>query len=454
MIKIEIENQGLVHEIYEFLRIIFPSYERENFMCVKIEDKLLKINSDKYNFVIPIKKSTNLQRYLKLELINQLKENQLEIPKWGVLHGIRPLKLIYNLLKDKDEEDVRNYLKNEYSISDEKINLAYEILNIQNNIINENIDNYSVYVHIPFCPSKCTYCSYQTLNSKSSMVDDYVKKIVEEIELESKYLNKNPSSIYIGGGTPTSIGINNLNTIIETIRDSFGDTIEFTVEAGRVETLTDEMIEMLSNHDVDRISINPQSMNFKTVKSINRINSIEEFIECYNKAKPKFKDINMDLIIGLEDETEEDFMNSLESVIKLNPTNITVHSLALKNGTDYLKNQNVSNFNINFNNEVISKLKENNYNPYYLYRQKRIIGGNENIGYSIKGHECIYNIMMIQELHDIWGFGMGATSKLHINSEKFEQIPNFRSMREYLSRNKEVSDKKLKVLFDRYRSEK
>ncbi|WP_320635478.1 radical SAM protein, partial [Peptoniphilus sp.] len=269
MIKIEIENQGLVHEIYEFLRIIFPSYERENFMCVKIEDELLKINSDKYNFVIPIKKSTNLQRYLKLELINQLKENQLEVPKWGVLHGIRPLKLIYNLLKDMDEDDVRNYLKKEYSISDEKINLAYEILNIQKDIISENIDNYSVYVHIPFCPSKCTYCSYHTLNSKSSMVEDYVNKLIEEIEFESKYLNKNPSSIYIGGGTPTSIGVKNLNTIIETLKYSFGDTIEFTVEAGRVETLTDEMIEMLSNHDVDRISINPQSMNFKTVKSIN-----------------------------------------------------------------------------------------------------------------------------------------------------------------------------------------
>ncbi|EGY78370.1 coproporphyrinogen oxidase, partial [Peptoniphilus indolicus ATCC 29427] len=323
MIKIEIENQGLAHEIYEFLRIIFPSYERGNFMCVKIEDELLKINSDEYNFIIPIKKSTNLQRYLKLELINQLKENQLEVPKWGVLHGIRPLKLIYNLLKDRDEEGVRNYLKKEYSVADEKINLAYEILNIQKDIISENIDNYSVYVHIPFCPSKCTYCSYHTLNSKSSMVEDYVNKLIEEIEFESKYLNKNPSSIYIGGGTPTSIGVNNLNNIIEILKDSFGDTKEFTVEAGRVETLTDEMIEMLSNNEVNRISINPQSMNLKTVKSINRINSIEELIECYNKAKPKFKDINMDLIIGLEDETEEDFINSLESVIKLNPTNIT-----------------------------------------------------------------------------------------------------------------------------------
>lgn len=453
MIKVNIDNQGLAHEIYEFLRVVFPSYERESFIYAEISDNFLKINSEEYNFSIPIKEVKNLQRYLKLELINRLRQAGVETPKWGVLHGIRPLKLIYNLDKELGTHKAKNYLKEEYAIYESKIDLAFDILNVQRDIIESNLNNYSVYVHIPFCPSKCTYCSYHTLSSSSNLVEDYVDRIVEEINTEAKFLNKHPSSIYIGGGTPTSIGVKNLSRIVDTLKNNFGTVKEFTVEAGRVETLDDEMINMLHQKEIDRISLNPQSMNLNTIKAINRTNSVDEFIECYEKVKGKFKDINMDLIIGLEKENEYDFFKSLDSIIKLAPTNITVHSLALKNGTNYLKNQTSSKFDSEFNDRVIERLKENSYNPYYMYRQKRIIGGNENIGYSLKGHECIYNIMMIQELQDIWGFGMGSTSKIHLSDKKFEQVSNFRSMREYLLRNKEISDKKLRILSGKNRGE-
>lgn len=446
MIKVDIENEGLAHEIYEFIRILFPSYERENFMYVNYYNNLFTLKSDTYNFEFTIDKSDNLQRNIKKKLIEAINNNNLKVPDWGVLHGIRPLKLAYKLLNEKGEKNAKDILKFEYKVSAKKIKLMFEIINIQKEIIDKHKNNYSIYVHIPFCPTKCTYCSYQTLNSNSQLVDKYVEKIITEIRSESRFLRKNPSSIYIGGGTPTSIGVENLENIIKELKFNFGTTEEFTVEAGRVETLDNDMINMLYNYGVDRISINPQSMNEKTIKKINRTNSVKEFINCYDRARDKFKNINMDLIIGLEDETEQEFLTSLNSVIDLEPTNITIHSLSIKNGTQYLKTDKKTNINSDLNDTVISILKQKKYNPYYLYRQKRIIGGNENIGYSLSGYECIYNIMMIQEFQDIWGFGMSSTSKIHLENGKFEQIANFRDIKEYLIRSDEIFEKKLKLI--------
>lgn len=446
MIEVKLNNQALSHEIFEFLRILFPSYERENFMIATINNDVFTIQSDECIINIQIKESENLQRFLKKSIIEELTKNNYKTPEWGVLHGIRPLKLTYELIQDNGHLKAAEILKNEYLISNNKIELMFETIANQSNIIFENKDNYSIYVHIPFCPTKCTYCSFHTLSSNSGFIDEYVETLINDIRREAPLLNKNPSSIYIGGGTPTSIGVKNLERIIVELKKNFGETREFTVEAGRVDTFDTNMQDMLHMYNVDRVSINPQSMNEKTINAINRSSSVRELIKCYESAKNKFKDINMDLILGLYGETDKDFLNSLNEVIKLHPTNITVHSLALKNNSMYFNNNITSTISENIVDTIVSKLKNNDYYPYYLYRQKRIIGGNENIGYSLKGHESIYNIMMIQEMQDIGGFGMSATSKIHYDKDKFIQIANFRNMHEYLSRNEEIYNKKLNAL--------
>lgn len=450
MITVQTNNEGLTHEIYEFLRIIFPEYERDkekNIVSFLVDD-IFSVKSESFQFEINVIDSRDISRDIKRNIITYAKNQKIYVPEWGILHGIRPIKLIDKYLNEMGSEKTKYILKNKYLISDKKINLAYEVIERQKNIVKNHKENYSVYVHIPFCPTKCTYCSYHTLNSNSPMVEDYVNQIIEDIKYESLYLPKNPSAIYIGGGTPTSIGTSNLEKIIVELKNSFLDTAEFTVEAGRVETLTDDMLNMLSSYNIDRISINPQSMNENTILKINRTNSINEFTRCYDKAKGKFKDINMDLIIGLEEEKESEFIDSLNKVINLNPTNITVHSLAIKNGAEYLNKKQKINISSSLNDRILEIMENNHYNPYYLYRQKRILGGNENIGYSLHGHECIYNIMMIQETQNIWGFGMGSTSKIFTSENKFEQIANFRNINDYLLKSKIISDKKISTFLN------
>ncbi|WP_138159072.1 coproporphyrinogen dehydrogenase HemZ [Peptoniphilus catoniae] len=447
MIKITCEDGLVVHKIYEFLSMSFPSYLGENSIYVEVDLKAgkIKINSCDFNKVIYLEdESENSINNIKVSIYKTLSE-YMDYSSWGILTGVRPVKLTRKLLNLNSYKDTENILINKYLLSKEKAELSLKIAETENKILESlNDESYSIYVHIPFCSSICSYCSFNSMLIDNDRIKNYVNELVSEIEKESKYLKRNPTSIYIGGGTPTSIPIKELDKVLKVLNKNFNIPREFTVECGRSDSIDFEKLNLLKSYGVNRISINPQTINIKSSALINRpidIKDIEDKYELANKLG--FESINMDLILGLPGEDCEDMKKSIKYIESLKPENITIHNLSLKKGSKLYENE--YNFGIKINDAVNfskSYLEKRNYYPYYLYRQKHIIGNGENIGYTRCGHESIYNIVMIEEFHDIIGFGMGASTKF-VRNGKINQIINFKNMKDYLSRNSEIFNKKL-----------
>jgi len=353
-----------------------------------------------------------------------------ELP-WGTLTGIRPTKIPMKLLEEgKDREEIVQYMKNTYFASDEKIDLSIDIaereLKLLQKIDYEN--GYSLYIGIPFCPTTCLYCSFTSypLSAWRSQVDAYLDALEKEIRFVStKFYHKKLNSIYIGGGTPTTLEPYQLDRLIRTIRCNFdlSHCVEFTVEAGRPDSITREKLEVLYKWGIDRISINPQTMKDETLKLIGRHHTVEQTIESYKMAREVgFNNINMDLILGLPGETLEDVRNTMEQIKVLNPDNLTVHSLALKRAArlnickDEYKDFEMVNTQEHMD-LVYSYCKELGLRPYYLYRQKSMAGNLENVGYAKSGKAGVYNILIMEEKQTIMALGAGATTKFVFKPE-------------------------------------
>lgn len=348
---------------------------------------------------------------LKVKLYHILEKETGYTSKWGILTGSKPQKL-YRMKREK--------LKQEYLVDDSKIDLMKNIDNIQKNYHIDK-DGFNLYINIPFCPSRCDYCSYPTIVYKKN---DYRKEYLEYIIKELRTLPVNKfQTIYIGGGTPSSLCSKDLEILLKEI-DKF-DFDEFTFEAGREDTIDKEKLDILKNHNVTRISINPQTFNSKVIESLNRIQDNDRLIELYNYAKDKFI-VNMDFIIGLR---KDDFIENLKIIEELKPNNVTFHTLSIKSGSKFYES------NDRFKEEKknaekilqISKerLKELSYNPYYLYRQKEILSNLENIGFELNNTASIYNIIINEEYANIIGVGMNANSKF-TNNKKLRMDKNYR----------------------------
>lgn len=419
--------------LFELIRAYLPEKEFSNDKVVldKIGDKL-RLSFDGKIFEKEIK-SKDFSFESKKFIFESLKDITNASTKWGVLTGVRPTKYAYNLYKDFGEEKAFKSLVEERLITPEGAKDLIEIAKLHDKIISENKNSYSVYVHIPFCPSKCSYCSFVTYINHGDYFKPYADAVVREIE-NFETVKGIPTSIYIGGGTPTTIGINNLERIIVSLNNKFNRAKEFTVECGRPEELNREMLLMLKNSGVTRISINPQSFNESTLININRNHSVADIYKSYELAREiGFDVINMDLIIGLPGEGEEEILYSIDEVLRLNPENITIHTLAIKNGSDFLQNRLNINYNLEQITDEIETLMTKNYEKYYLYRQKRIAYNGENIGYAKDKKYCLYNIMMIEEAQEIYGFGMGATSKI-LKDGKLITKANYRDLNLYLKK--------------------
>ncbi len=363
---------------------------------------------------------------------------------WGILVGIRPTKLIREMEEEgKNERDIISVLKNDYLVSDEKIALAMKTYKNEKTLLNGLItDSASLYVAIPFCPSRCNYCSFvsQGIEKAHKLIPEYVKCIVEEIEQKGKSIKAPLQTIYIGGGTPTVLSEEHLEEILGSIAQNFdlSSLIEYTVECGRPDTITKEKLEILKKHGVTRISINPQTMNDKTLDIIGRKHTSEAIIRSIELArKMGFDNINMDLIAGLEGESVDDFTHSVNEVLKLNPENITLHSLCIKRGSDVQIHKKLTR---NSKNSVERMLNiayniftNNGYEPYYLYRQKNISGNLENVSYAKGATFSPYNVFIMQEVQTIIGVGAGAVSKIVENS-KIKRIANVKYPYEYVKR--------------------
>ena len=396
---------------------------------------------------------------IKKSLIDVLKSSDNKIP-WGILTGIRPVKIIHDLInKDINDEEIIRVMTEEYKLNLDK---AKSILNIgkkqREYIYPLNKDKFSLYISIPFCPTRCLYCSFPSLpiDKYDDIVKEYVDKLIYEIKSIGELMKgKDINTVYIGGGTPTAIPPKELERIIDRVYLTFGEENirEFTVEAGRPDTITREYLEMLNKNKIVRISINPQTMNDKTLKLIGRQHTSEDIIKTYNMARSiGFKSINMDLIIGLPGEGLKEIRNTLNEIEKLNPDNLTIHTLSVKRGSKF--KDTMDKYPLESSQILREMLEETEkfakcagFQPYYLYRQKQTLGNLENIGYGKEEMECIYNISMMEEKETIIGAGMGSVSKIFIaEKDKIKRVANFKGLRDYMLRVDELITKRKDII--------
>lgn len=375
---------------------------------------------------------------------------------WGILTGVRPLKIIHKLLdKEYSEKVIFEMLKDEYRLYNDKASLILGIAKKQRKYLYPlDEKQFSLYIAIPFCPSRCLYCSFPACSVAKfgHLIDSYTDKLIYELDRMGEIMAyRTISTVYIGGGTPTAIPTRNLERIIQAVYRNFRkeNIQEFTVEAGRPDTINTEMLNMLKENEVNRISINPQTMNDSTLKIIGRNHSSEDIIKIYKLAKSMgFSVINMDLIIGLPSEGIDEIRSTLHKIKELNPENFTVHTLAVKRHSKFRRV--MDRYKIEEQNVIHGMLDETRLfaddmelEPYYLYRQKQILGNLENVGYAKKGSECIYNIKMMEEKETIIAVGMGAVSKIYYPKEdRIERVPNVRSLEEYINRVEEMIERK------------
>lgn len=377
---------------------------------------------------------------------------------WGVMSGIRPAKVVRELMEEgNSREKVFEILKNVYEVSDEKANLAMTVAENEK-ILLDNIgeNSVSLYIGIPFCPTRCLYCSFVSTDIRVSgkYMDEFVEKLLLEIDKSSEIIKKMGwyvENIYIGGGTPTTLEAHHLKNIFNRLKSNFdfSKIKEFTLEAGRPDTITFEKLKEAKNGGVNRISINPQTMNEETLLKVRRKHTPDLFKECFKMARDAgFDNINTDLIAGLPDETVDMFRYSLDEVIKLDPENITVHSMCIKRAanlrftdTELAKAQDM--------NEMLSytqkRMAGTGRKPYYMYRQKNISGNLENVGYAKDGYMSTYNVNIMEEKQTIIALGGGGSSKL-VYGDRIERIFNFKDPLEYIKRFDEILQKKDEIV--------
>jgi oxygen-independent coproporphyrinogen-3 oxidase len=400
-----------------------------------------------------------------------LQEHTGIIQKWGILTGIRPTKLLHSKLqKGEPKENVHQQLREDYLITDEKIELMQQIVDRQLDVVPDLHDlgeEVSIYIGIPFCPTKCAYCTFPAyaINGKQGKVDSFLGGLHHEIDAIGAWLKEKGikiTTVYYGGGTPTSITAEEMDMLYEQMYASFPDmekVREVTVEAGRPDTITPEKLEVLKKWNIDRISINPQSYTQETLKAIGRHHTVEETIDKFHLAREMgMNNINMDLIIGLPGEGVEEFAHTLEETEKLMPESLTVHTLSFKRASEMTQNKNRYKVADRYE---IGKMMDmatdwtttHNYVPYYLYRQKNILGNLENVGYALPGQDSIYNIMIMEEKQTIIGLGCGASSKfVHPETGKITRFANPKDPKSYNDGFKHYTDEKIRIMEELFSS--
>lgn len=378
-------------------------------------------------------------------------------PCWGMLTGVRPAKLMGKLRAEYGDEQARQYFTDVLKVSPEKTSLALAVSEKQDEIIALNHNNcFSLYISVPFCPSRCSYCSFvsHSIEKAKKLLPDYTQLLCEEIKATAEIaaeLGLHLKSVYMGGGTPTTLSAEQLDKVLSAVNECFdmSECLEFTVEAGRPDTVTKEKLEALKKNGVGRISINPQTFNDNILLNIGRRHTVKQTVDAYNTAvEAGFNNINTDLIAGLPDDTVESFKNSVDRAISLAPSNITVHTLALKRSSsivtekEYIINADVSAM-LDY---AAERLTENGYSPYYMYRQSKCVGNLENVGWAKKGCECLYNVFMMEEIHTVLACGGGAVTKLKEDGvNNIDRIFNFKYPYEYIDRFTEILSRKDKI---------
>ena len=423
--EIRLDFEAKENTIYEFKKVLLPEEDIDI-----LEVKTIEENKDYISLELScgnIKKIFTLKNYTD-RMVDQktvmVKAGLLllfdKVYPWGALVGVRPTKLIRRyLIMGYTYDEIDEILEKLYFVFPEKRKLLIEVVKKENEYLNPKGVN--MYVGIPYCPTRCKYCSFASyeINSKlGNYYDDFVKTLIEEIKLTGEMLKDKEvkiESLYFGGGTPSILKEKDLKNILEELYKNIdlSHLKEFTFEAGREDTLTKEKLEILKEMKVDRVSLNPQTFNEKVLKELNRNFDKKHFDEMFREIKKLGFVVNMDFIIGLPGESVEDILNTFETVKGYDIDNLTIHFLAIKNGSTLIKNKyritEIENQRIE--DKIREVVEEKNLKPYYLYRQKNSMNWGENLGYSIEGKESIFNIEMIEENQSTIGLGGGAISK-------------------------------------------
>ena len=380
---------------------------------------------------------------------------------WGILTGVRPVKLLRRLAEESNEEQAVKKFENDFFVSNEKIALSRETEHNERKILElSKPESFSLYVGIPFCPSRCSYCSFvmASIERAEKLIEPYTKLLCEEIKRTAEIANKlglRLETVYFGGGTPTTLSAEQLDTVLRTVNKSFDMSTcrEFTVEAGRPDTIDIAKLFALKENKVDRISIKPQTVNDEVLKTIGRKHTAQQFFDAFELArKCGFDNINTDLIAGLPTDTPESFKNSLDSIVRLNAECITVHTLCMKRASRLttegvtldLQQARDAREMLAYTQNILG---QNEYIPYYMYRQSRMVGNLENVGWSKKGFESLYNVYVMDETHTILACGSGGVTKLKRNNPDYlERIFNFKYPYEYIDRFDELIQRKSGIM--------
>lgn len=472
-IGIECNKSDFLYDIHSLVKSFFPDDEVSIFTSDDTQkseiqyDLRLKIDIPDY------KDRKDAKDSLKRKIYKMLSDYTGKTLPWGTLSGIRPTKIPMKMLDEAESKkegssdtsevrkDILSYVENTYLCSPQKADLAYRVAKREQDILRKiptGPETYSLYVNIPFCPSICLYCTFASSPVKEwkDKIEKYLDCVIEEMrksqaDLVSKGFERGPRTVYFGGGTPTALTAAQLERLISSVEEiwDLSGCAEFTVEAGRPDSFTEEKLEVLKKHRVDRISVNPQTMNQKTLDLIGRHHTVEDTVRAFRMAKDAgFSNINMDMILGLPGEEREEVEHTLAEIRKLNPDSLTVHSLAIKRASrlrrtireDREKNQNADYGNyegMTFDNsEELMDLatgcaQELSMAPYYLYRQKNMRGNLENTGFARAGKECLYNILIMEEKQSIVAFGAGASSKRIYPGGKIDRVINPKNIATY-----------------------
>ncbi|MBP1592293.1 MAG: coproporphyrinogen dehydrogenase HemZ [Oscillospiraceae bacterium] len=375
-------------------------------------------------------------------------------PQWGLLTGIRPVRKINVMLENgMNEEQVRKEFTGKYFVSEKKTDIAWRTAMVQHPLLPEfDKKTVSIYISIPFCPTRCSYCSFvsHSMDSAYKLIPDYLEYLCRELEILGGIVDEyglKIDTVYYGGGTPTSISAEELGKIMRKTAECFdlSKVREYNVEAGRADTITEEKLAVIKEMGATRISVNPQTLNNDVLHVIGRKGTAEEVLEAFALArKLGFDNINMDLIAGLPTDTFESFKDTLDRIIALDPDGITVHALTLKRSAGLYQtgHENISNPATRMADYAVSELISHGYDPYYMYRQKNTIDGLENIGYAKPGKGSLYNIFIMDETQTILGAGCAASTKLVDVNNSISRVMNYKFPYEYIRRFDELMKKK------------
>ncbi len=380
-------------------------------------------------------------------------------PKWGILTGVRPGKLMRRMADSEGEENARRWFTEKLLVSDEKVDLALAASRTEQSIINlSRPDSFSLYVSVPFCPTRCSYCSFvsHSVEQAKKLIEPYTELVCKEIAYTGEIAQKlglHLETVYIGGGTPTAISAEQLGRIMSAVNGSFDLSAcrEFTVEAGRPDTVTDEKLDAIMKNGATRISINPQTMCNAVLENIGRCHTAEQTVTAFEMArKHGFNNINMDLIAGLPGDTYEIFCDTMKKIIALDPESVTVHTLSMKRSSRMTTGGDLPDAEVGKTADCMlrhakSVLAEVGMRPYYLYRQSRTVGNLENTGFAKPGYEGLYNIYIMDETHSILACGASAVTKLRATDGYIERIFNYKYPYEYTDRFEEIINRKLGI---------